>query len=178
MYRRIHVVCLAFVSFCLSAADAPAFKASVIEVKPQHLLVIKATVKPEEIGKKLGEILPKVRKFAESKKLKIVSPPLTKYVKMGDGSFDIEAGMAVSEEAKGEGEIVASKLPGGKAAVTTHFGAYTGLGDAWTKLKQWVADKKLATGEAWEVYASDPTMVKEADVRTDIFIEVKEEKAK
>ena len=92
-------------------------------VEPQHTVVIRTEVLPHELGDELGKILPRVSAYLEKKGKKPSGPPFARYMGFGD-KLKIEAGLPVGDVVDGDGDIEASELPGGDAAVTTHIGPY------------------------------------------------------
>ena len=61
-----------------------------------------------------------------------------------------------------------NRAPGGTAAMTSHHGAYSGLGDANAAILAWCrAQGRVRAGPSWEVYGhwhADP-----AQLRTDVY---------
>lgn len=125
-------------------------------VQPQHTLVIKTEVLPHELGDELGKILPRVHAYLEKKGVAASGPPFARYMGFGD-KLEIEAGLPVSAAVDGDGDIEASELPGGDAAVTTHIGPYDELPQAHAALVSWTfANKRKANGGPFESYLTDP----------------------
>ena len=81
---------------------------------------------------------------------------------------DVDFGVGVTQPFASAGSVTYSQLPTGEVATTTHWGNYTGLGDAHAAVKAWCrANKREHTGTRWEVYGhwtDDPSQL-----RTDIF---------
>lgn len=64
--------------------------------------------------------------------------------------------------------LVRSSLPGGRVAVTTHYGRYQALDAAHEAIQQYVAAQGLAvTWRNWEIYG--PWMDNPAERRTDVY---------
>jgi effector-binding domain-containing protein len=69
-----------------------------------------------------------------------------------------EAGLPVATAVAGAGQVEASTLPAGPAAVTVHTGRYEDLGAAYNALLTWVHSHGYQpAGPHWENYLSDPT---------------------
>jgi effector-binding domain-containing protein len=151
-------------------ADAPKLDIQLKDVKKQTTLVIKKTVKREDIGKELGEIYPKIFKFLGEKKITPNSAPMAKYKMTADG-FEMEAGVVVPDGTKGEGDIVAGELPEGKVVTTTHLGAYDKLPNTYQAIGEWLKTKGLiSAGIGWEIYISDPGTTKPEEVKTEVYL--------
>ena len=81
---------------------------------------------------------------------------------------DVDFGVGVTERFTSTGTVTCAELPTGEVATTTHWGNYTGLGDAHGAVIAWCrAHKREITGTRWEIYGhwtDDPSQL-----RTDIF---------
>jgi AraC family transcriptional regulator len=70
---------------------------------------------------------------------------------------------------RSEGDIIASELPGGDAAVAIHAGAYERLEGTHAVVATWLEAQKLDAGAPWEVYVTDPGEKPDpADWRTEV----------
>jgi AraC family transcriptional regulator len=144
------------------------------ELTPQPVLVVRRRIKPADLAGTLAEVLGAIFLHAQQNAMALAGQPFTRYVEWGPGMWTIEAGLPVathSKDAPGEGEVRADTLPGGPAAVTTHTGAYDGLGAAHAAVEQWIEAQGLkAAGAPWEVYVTDPADFPDPkDWKTDLF---------
>src|SRR5580765_6252277 len=75
----------------------------------------------------------------------------------------VEVGVELLVPCPLTGRVIASALPAGQVAMTTHWGAYSQLGDGLRAVIDWCAAQgKQKTGARWEVYGphnDDPTKV-------------------
>lgn len=75
----------------------------------------------------------------------------------------VEVGVELLVPCPLTGRVVASALPAGNVAMTTHRGPYAGLGEAHRAVLDWCAAQGLPTaGPRWEVYGphnDDPAKV-------------------
>jgi len=75
----------------------------------------------------------------------------------------VEVGVELLVPCPLTGRVIASALPAGQVAMTTHWGAYSRLGEAHRAVTEWCAAQgKPKTGTRWEVYGphdDDPTKV-------------------
>jgi AraC family transcriptional regulator len=102
-------------------------------------------------------MLPAVYGWCQQHGVPFASPPFTRYVEMGRGMMTIEAGLAIAAPSDGEGDIVATELPGGPAVVAIHEGGYDTLEHTHAAIERWIEEQKLEAGGApWEVYLTDP----------------------
>jgi AraC family transcriptional regulator len=83
-----------------------------------------------------------------------------------------DACVSVDESFSPQGEIGVQTIPGGNYAITTHFGPYKRLGDAYSKLLgQWLprSGRELRATPCFEVYLNDPQSTEPEDLLTDIY---------
>jgi len=157
-------------------ADGQKLDIQLKDVKKQTTLVIKKTVKRDEIGPTLAEILPQVFGYIGANNIKPDSAPLAKYKVVGD-KYEMEGGLIVPEGTKGSGEIVASELPAGKAAFAVHVGAYDKLPDTYKAMADWLKAKGLKPSNVgWEIYVTDPSKVKPDEIKTEVYLLVEPER--
>jgi AraC family transcriptional regulator len=157
-------------------ADGQKLNIKLKDVKKQTTLVVKKTVKRDEIGPTLAEILPQVFGFVGANNIKPDSAPMAKYKVAGD-KYEMEGGLIVPEGTKGSGEIVASELPAGKAAFAVHVGAYEKLPDTYKAMADWLKAKGLKPSNiGWEIYVTDPSQAKPDEIKTEVYFLVEPEK--
>lgn len=100
-------------------------------------------------------------------------PAVAVYYGDPSGIFDLELGFPALTAPTASivtpaGEIHASALPAGPAAIVSHTGDYSGLGDAWARLShEAVGDPR---GIWIEAYLSDPRATDDAEHRTDLIL--------
>jgi AraC family transcriptional regulator len=127
------------------------------ELEPRTALVIRTKCAREEIAQALGACLPRVYAYATQHGLPFAGPPFTRYLPSGPGLVSLEAGFTIAAPAQGEGDIVATELPGGPCAVAIHEGVYDKLVETHTAIERWIAASALeSAGPPWEVYLTDP----------------------
>ena len=141
------------------------------QIQPQPVLVVRRRVKPDEMGKVLGEIFGQTSLYAQRSGVAMVGPPFSRYLEWGPGLWTIEAGMPIATADPGDGDVKSEMLPGGFAAVTTHSGPYDQLSLAHAAVQQWIeAEGLVAQGAPWESYVTDPADYPDLkDWKTEIF---------
>lgn len=145
------------------------------EMKAQPILSVRVSIKPTEIAKTLGRLYGEIGQYMQRAGAEPVGQPFSRYHGMKDGMLDFEAGMAVSKAFPGEGRVKGGELPGGRIAVTIHFGPYDALPESHDKLTAWMTAEKLESGGAyWEQYLTDPGLEPDPkNWRTKLFHPVK-----
>ena len=102
--------------------------------------------------------------------------PYVRYHEFGPEQVDVEIGIPIREPLggvavgdSGPGDVGASELPGGEAALLVHVAPYEGLPQSYERLSGWIEGQGRTAGAGpWESYVDDPSEVAMADVRTEI----------
>jgi effector-binding domain-containing protein len=99
-----------------------------------------------------------------------VGPAIARYHAVSNNAIDLEAGFPVGAPIPPHGPVLASSLPGGKAATLLHWGPYATLPDSYDELEDWMIEQKTPpAGAPWDIYWVDPSQTDvEADLRTEI----------
>jgi effector-binding domain-containing protein len=80
----------------------------------------------------------------------------------------VEVGVELTQPCPLTGRVVASNLPAGTVAMTTHHGTYDGLGAAHDAVIRWCRDRgRERAGPRWEVYG--PHSDAPAEVWTEVY---------
>jgi effector-binding domain-containing protein len=142
-------------------------------VEPKPAVTTRSTVKLANLSAQYGVLIPKTYIYAASKG-ELDGQPFAIYHSFTADEVDVEVGVPLKTAIAGEGDIKANPRPGGKVAMTSHFGAYHDLPKAYAAMNAWFekhgAEKN---GPPWEIYVSDPTKTAPEKVRTDVFYPVK-----
>lgn len=137
----------------------------------QYTAVMRAEIPRTELAHWLATVYPKVREYLRRVGVKPVGPPFARYTYLGK-AVAVEAGYPVPGDIPGDGTVVASTLPDGRAAVTTHWGPHDDLDRAYAAVRRWLLiSGRAAIGARWEVYHTNP--VAEPDPtrwRTDVVV--------
>ena len=134
------------------------YKCKLLELPDQPVLIMKTTTAaknlPEFFGKAFGGIMEFLGKLGQ----KPAGMPFGAYYNMDMENLEVEAGWPVEQKIEGKGEIISSKIPGGKFASTIHVGSYDSVGPAYEALEKWAKDQGFEpTGVAYEYYLNDPS---------------------
>ena len=130
----------------------------------------------------IPELLMKVYDFARKKNAAIAGPPVflchetsPESVKEANekGTAMIEIAWPVTGTVKGNRQVRAYDLSGGKMVHAIHRGPYAECEPTYLKLFAWIAERNLTiAGPVREVYVNDPREVKPAEILTEIYIPV------
>jgi len=125
----------------------------------QPTMVVRGKIKLEDIPAFLGRVYSTVERQARESGAHVIAAPFARYRSLDPAyrEFEIEAGLPVLVAVAGHGEVEASSLPGGPAAVTVHVGPYERLEPAYEAITTWLQEHDAhPEGPAWEVYHTDP----------------------
>jgi len=145
--------------------------AEIRELNPQPTLVMRRRVELAGIGQFVQEAFGAVYGLLAARGIAPTGMPFTRYLEMSETSMDVEAGTAVPVATTGEGDVVASELPGGPCAVTWHIGPFDTISETYEALSAWIAALQRAPGgPPWECYWTDPSSEPDpAKWRTEVF---------
>ncbi len=119
--------------------------------------VVRSKLAVAEIGPFVGHAIGAVVQALAGQTISPTGPPFARYHRLGAQQFEVEVGFPTATTVSATGEVVASSLPGGPAAVMTYIGPYDEMEPAYAALTDWIAHRGgQPAGDAWEVYFSDP----------------------
>ena len=107
-----------------------------------------------------------------------IGPPYARYHEWGGDIADVEIGFPLATTLSGpsladvrSGEVGASALPGGRAAVVIHQGPYPELGGTYGRLHDWIHGHGEEDGPGpWESYVDNPDEVTDVSaLRTEVL---------
>ena len=154
--------------------------AQIRELLPQPTVAVRiqAPMADIDLGILFGEHLPNVAHGIADRGGEPAGPPYGRYYPWGAETVDVEIGIPVAvpigdlrplAECQA-GEMGASQLPGGPAAVTVHTGTYDTLSATYSGLEAWIDDEGRVPGAGpWESYVDDPAEVSADEMKTEVI---------
>lgn len=140
-------------------------------LEPQPTAVMRGEMPARELAGWLPECYRAVHEYLRGIGIEPSGPPFVRYTFLRD-SVAVEAGFPVEQEVAGDVRVEPSALPGGQAAVTTHFGRYEDLEAAYKAVLSWLeAHGYAAIGPHWEVNYTNPQTEPDPRAwRTDVVV--------
>ena len=130
---------------------------TVVDLTAQPTAVVRSHAAPETIADVLGRAYDVEARVVAVQGRRLVGPPFARYLTMGKGGWDLEAGFPVDAPVVADGDVVPGTLPGGTAATLVHVGPYDTIGEAWSRASTWLVDHGYAATDApWECYLDEP----------------------
>ncbi len=140
-------------------------------ITAQPVVGIRMHTKLEEIGDRIGELMPEIGAFVGDR---MAGPPLARWHTWEDDAGEMEVAVPVTEPIEGTGRIQASELPAGRAAVAMHVGPYDTVADTWNAFGAWMNEQGLErVASPWEEYLNDPTETPPEELQTRIVWPIK-----
>ena len=144
------------------------------DIQLQHfpacpLAVVRRRATLQELGRIIPEACGTVWNVLRQQQVKGAGRHVAVYL---DDVFHLEVGVVMDKPFSGHGEVIASSLPAGEVAMTTHLGPYPALIHAHRAIQQWcAAHGREREAACWETYGhwrdewnNDPSQI-----RTDVY---------
>lgn len=148
------------------------YEVQVVELAEQPAAVVREHVAHDGIAAFLGPAFSDVMAAVGAQHVQVAGAPFGRYRPTEDGGWDIEAGFPVATAISEQGRVLATSLPGGRAARTLHVGDYQALGAAYEAVTKWLIDNGfVASGQPWECYLDGPEV---ANPRTEVYFPFRE----
>jgi effector-binding domain-containing protein len=156
------------------------FDARFIDRDAQPTLAVRLQMPMADVdmGAVYGRELPRLFARLEELGAEMAGAPYGRYFAWGGEEVDVEIGLVLTRPPDSlrplrelpAGDIGASELPAGPAAVATHHGPYDDLPSTYGRLHDWIHEQgRDDTLGPWESYLTDPdTVTDPADLRTEV----------
>lgn len=123
----------------------------------QDVAVVCGRMTAQELPAFLGGAFGDVMATVAAQGRRITGMPFGRYVPVGDGGFEVEAGFPVDGPVAAQGRVEPGTLPGGPVLTTVHRGSYESVAGAYELLVRSVAESGgQPAGAPWECYLDEP----------------------
>ena len=143
--------------------------------RPMIQYTARASMDPKELDAVMTSAFQALGRFMAENQVAPLGPPVAVYSDWSEGDMKVEVGFPVSsaDAAKAKGEVVAGSTPGGHAVKVLHRGAYDSLRETYAAIESEMDKAGLPqSGLAWEVYIGEPGVTPDADLVTEIYMQI------
>jgi effector-binding domain-containing protein len=143
-------------------------------VQEQAMVAVRTTTPVEKLSEVMGACYGDVIQYLGSQNAQPAGPPFAIYYNMDMSNLDVAIGFPVATALEGSGRAQAGTIPGGKAAVEMHIGAYDKIGEAYERLSAFVKENNLEIDTCtYEFYLNDPGETPPENLETEIYFPLK-----
>ncbi|MFN8583148.1 MAG: GyrI-like domain-containing protein [Gemmatimonadaceae bacterium] len=139
-----------------------------IKVDARAVAGVRAQVRRGQVGASFRQYLDQVYAAARAGAVRLDGQNIFIYRTATADQLTVDFCVGVTAPFEAVGAVVPMETPAGVAVMTTHHGAYGGLGNANAAIQAWCrANSRVPAGPSWEVYGhwhEDP-----AQLRTDVY---------
>jgi effector-binding domain-containing protein len=158
--------------------ERPAEEPRIVELNARPTVAVRVHGTARDIAGMFSDNLPRVFAKVSALGATLASPAFGRYHQFSPDDVDVEIGVGVDATPEGlasladvePGDVGASELPAGPAAVATHLGPYNTLSQTYDRLHEWIHAQGREEGPGpWESYVDDPAVVKDHSLlRTEV----------
>ncbi len=146
----------------------------VIETEPQDAVVIRKVTSANNLPTVVEEVFNTIVEYISKKEGLSIGPAFIAYYSMDENNLEVEIGFPVSEEITSEGDIICTKIPGGKRVVGYYKGAYAYMTYIYDEMLKWILLKGLEPSSlVYEYYFNSPQNVPDNELLTKIEFSLK-----
>jgi effector-binding domain-containing protein len=158
--------------------ERPAEEPRIVELNARPTVAVRVHGTARDIAGMFSDNLPRVFARVSALGATLASPAFGRYHQFSTDDVEVEIGVGVDATPEGlapladvePGDVGASELPAGAAAVATHLGPYNTLSQTYDRLHEWIHAQGREEGPGpWESYVDDPAAVKDHSLlRTEV----------
>lgn len=139
-----------------------------LTVVPRAVAGVRAQVEKGRVAQEFRKYLDEVYALAKSGGVMLDGQNIFIYRALTGNELTVDFCVGITAPFTAAGAVVPLQTPGGVAAMTTHYGDYSRLGEANAAILAWCsANKRERAGPSWEVYGHWHEDA--AQLRTDIY---------
>ena len=150
------------------------YRCELLDRPAQPTLVVRTRTPAQSLPQVVGQAYGAIMQYAGQLGFQPSGAPFVAYYNMDMEDLDMEIGFPFEQKPKGKDNVLASEIPGGRAAACLHVGPYDQLGAAYEALHKWMqANGHVPTGVAYEFYLNDPQATPPAELQTQLVFPLK-----
>jgi effector-binding domain-containing protein len=128
----------------------------IIDLVERPAAVVRIDATMEEFPRLIGEAFGLAAQAIQGSDATVAGHPFARYLSFGD-RIEAEAGFPLDGTLVPTDRVTPTLLPGGRAVMATHVGAYDEIGAAWERTTAWMGEHGLeGAGPPWEAYLTGP----------------------
>ncbi|MES2306503.1 MAG: GyrI-like domain-containing protein [Gemmatimonadota bacterium] len=144
-----------------------------VQAAPRLVAGVRAQVARGKVGQEFGLRLDQIYAAAKAGAVQLDGQNIFIYRSATPTTLSVDFCVGVTAPFTAVGEVQPLQTPSGPAAMTTHVGDYSRLGEANAAIHEWCrANNRSIAGPSWEVYghwSNDP-----AELKTEVYYLLKE----
>lgn len=151
-----------------------------VAAQPMLYVTARSSMQPDEIRQVMDTAFATLGRFLAETHIVPLGPPLAVYSNWADGQMTTDVGfpVATGDAGKAAGPVLAGTTPSGHALKAVHKGAYDGLAATYRAIEARMQAAGMApAGKSWEIYLNEPGAVPDAELLTEIYMQVSAEDA-
>ena len=145
------------------------FLFQVMETESQHAVTIRSVTTEKDLPELVGKVFDSLMKYISKQESLALGPAFVAYHSMDEDNLEVEIGFPVGEHLEGEGDIICSRIPGGKRVVGYYKGTYAYMPYFHEEMFKWILMNDLEpNGVIYEYYFNSPGNVPDEELLTKI----------
>jgi len=185
--RRLKQLAAAATVLLLTATAGAAQEEQTVELtavetaaQPMLYVTARSSMQPDEIRRVMDTAFATLGRFLGETQIVPLGPPVAVYSNWAGGQMTTDVGfpVAAADAARARGDVLAGTTPSGPALKAVHRGPYDGLAATYRAIEARMQGAGMApSGKSWEIYLNEPGAVPDADLLTEIYMQVSAEDA-
>ncbi len=140
----------------MGVSTVPTLTPEVVELEERQAAVVHVVGEPSRLPALLGDAFELTMERIAASGGQVAGPPFARYLAFGE-RIEAEVGFPYIGTLATTVRVRDTTLPGGRAVLLTHVGAYEEIGRAWEHVNGWIHEHGLVQASApWESYLTEP----------------------
>jgi len=128
----------------------------VVELEPRRAAAVRIAAPAAQLPTLLPKAFEETMAQIAASGAQLAGPPFARYLGFGV-EVEADVGFPYTGTLERSERVRDVRLPGGRAVLATHVGAYDEIASAWAAIKAWIDERELEpTSAPWESYLTGP----------------------